>query len=295
VTITDAQGEGTIIDNDIRRLLVLKTSFKTLTRWRVRQWYLYPSRYTTSIGQLHCFPWSMSGEVVDSGDGQIGDYTFPIGTTTVTYLAYDLVSDNEATCSFTITIEDNEPPTVLTQDITVELDAGGNASITPEMIDDGSFDNCGVAGLSLDVYDFTCADVGANTVTLFVEDVNGNINSAEATVTVVDVTPPVVVTQDITVELLANGTVTITPEMVDDGSNDACGIATLALSQTVFTCADVGDNTVTLTVTDNNGNVNTATAVVTVEDNIDPTVITQDITVELNADGEATITACDDR
>jgi hypothetical protein len=60
------------------------------------------------------------------------------------------------------------------------------------------------------------------------------------------------------------------PIAVDNGSNDACGIQSLVLSQTAFVCSEVGANTETLTVTDVNGNVSTCTTVVTVEDNVAP-------------------------
>ncbi|WP_439516378.1 HYR domain-containing protein [Sediminibacterium sp.] len=82
--------------------------------------------------------------------------------------------------------------------------------------------------------------------------------------TVVDNTAPIASCKNITVALSPTGTVTITPQMVDNGSSDACGIQSLALSKTNFTCADIGANNVTLTVTDRAGNVSTCTAVVTV-------------------------------
>ena len=51
-----------------------------------------------------------------------------------------------------------------------------------------------------------------------------------------------------------------------------------------FDCSNIGmTNTVTLAVTDNNGNVSTCTSDVTVEDNVDPTAICQDITIQLDA------------
>ena len=50
-------------------------------------------------------------------------------------------------------------------------------------------------------------------------------------------------------------------------------IAALALAPCAFTCADVGGNAVVLTVTDVNGNVSTAPATVTVEDNVAPVEI----------------------
>jgi hypothetical protein len=106
--------------------------------------------------------------------------------------------------------------------------------------------------------------VGDNTVTLTVTDNNGNISTADATVTVEDNVDPVALAKDITVELDATGNVSISAADVDDGSNDACGIQSLSVSPNSFTCANVGDNTVTLTVTDNNGNISTADATVTV-------------------------------
>ena len=80
--------------------------------------------------------------------------------------------------------------------------------------------------------------------------------------------PPTANCQDITVQLDAAGDATITPGDVDNGSSDACGIASLAVDTTSFTCTEVGANTVTLTVTDDNGNTNTCTSTVTVEDSV---------------------------
>ncbi|MBN1858922.1 hypothetical protein JW848_06930 [Candidatus Bipolaricaulota bacterium] len=167
---------------------------------------------------------------------------------------------------------DTAAPSVITQDVTLQLDATGNASIVAGQIDDGSFDGFGIATRVLDVTDFTCSDVGSNTVTLTVTDVNGNAAADTATVTVEDNVAPVVVTQDITVQLDATGNASITAGEIDNGSSDACGIATRVLDVTDFTCSDVGSNTVTLTVTDVNGNAAADTATVAVEDNVAPVV-----------------------
>jgi hypothetical protein len=45
---------------------------------------------------------------------------------------------NTSTCDATVTIEDNMAPTALCQNITVQLDATGNVTITPAQIDNGS-------------------------------------------------------------------------------------------------------------------------------------------------------------
>ena len=131
-----------------------------------------------------------------------------------------------------MTIEDNEDPTVVTQDITVQLDGTGNVSITTGDIDNGSSDNC-ETNLSLDVTAFDCTDVGANTVTLTVTDGVGNSSSATATVTVEDTEDPTVATQDITVSLDGTGNVSIDPSDVDNGSSDNCS-ANLSLDVSDF-------------------------------------------------------------
>ncbi|MFC3875731.1 M14 family zinc carboxypeptidase [Winogradskyella maritima] len=67
-------------------------------------------------------------------------------------------------------------------DITIQLDSSGNASITPNDIDNG-----GSAGdLSIDISSFTCSDIGTVDVTLTATDPSnsGNTDSCIATVTV---------------------------------------------------------------------------------------------------------------
>ena len=103
---------------------------------------------------------------------------------------------------------DSTPPTAVCQDITVQLDANGTVSITAADIDGGSFDkvsitaadidggstdNCGIASLNATICSFDCGDLGANTVSLFVIDTNGNAAGCTATVTVVDVIDPSIV------------------------------------------------------------------------------------------------------
>jgi hypothetical protein len=102
----------------------------------------------------------------------------------------------------------------------------------------------------------------------------------------------VAVCQDISVQLNPGGSVTITAAQVDNGSTDACGIASMSVTPSTFTCANVGANTVTLTVTDNNGNQSTCTATVTVLDNNAPTALCQNITVQLDANGKCNYNCC---
>ena len=84
--------------------------------------------------------------------------------------------------------------------------------------------------------------------------------------------PPVAVCQDIDVFLDAAGNATIMPSAIDGGSTDIeDGVpVSFSASQTSFSCADIGANTVTLTVTDSGGLTDTCTATVTVIDNLGP-------------------------
>ena len=237
-------------------------------------------------------PFTLDNCGVDTVVQTMGDPSgsqFPVGVNTIEFTATD-VNGNVSTCSFTVTVVDNEAPMAVCQNITIQLDASGNASITAADVDGGSTDNCGVADISIDIDTFDCSNVGDNNVVLTVTDVNGNISTCTAIVTVEDVTAPVVVCQDITVELdPVTGTVTIAGTDIDNGSTDACGIASYDLDIDTFDCSNIGDNTVILTVTDVNGNTATCTATVTVEDNTSPVLVCQDFTLELGADGTATL------
>jgi len=181
------------------------------------------------------------------------------------------VTDNNglsSTCQSTVIVEDKIAPVASCQDITIQLNADGDASIVAGDVDAGSDDACGIASTVLDKTTFGCSDVGANTVKLTVTDPNGNEAFCLSTVTVEDNVAPLAMCQDLAVDLIATGPdeafVSITPIEINNASNDACGLKSTVLDKATFACSDVGTNTVTLAVTDNNDNVATCTATVTV-------------------------------
>ncbi|WP_286761218.1 LamG-like jellyroll fold domain-containing protein [Salegentibacter sp. UBA1130] len=213
-----------------------------------------------------------------------------VGDNTVSLSVTD-INGNTATKDAIVTVKDNIAPNVISQNITVQLDENGTAIITADQIDNGSTDACGIQSTSLDISTFDCTDIGANTVTLSVTDNNNNTATKNATVTVEDKITPQVITQNITVQLDENGAASITADQIDNGSTDACGIESTSLDISTFDCTDIGANLVTLSVTDNNNNTATKNATITIEDNITPQVITQNITVQLDENGTASITA----
>ncbi len=214
-----------------------------------------------------------------------------VGPNTVTLTATD-PSNLTHSCNATVTVEDNVAPVALCKNVTVQLDANGDGSITASQVNNGSSDACGIQSLSVTPYIFTCANVGSNTVTLTVTDVNNNSASCNTTVTVEDKVKPVALCQNLTITLNADGTKTVTPSQINNGSSDACGIAGMSLFPNVFSCNNIGVNNTTLTVTDVNGNSNTCTATVTVNEFVVITNITT--TPESctgNGDGTITIEA----
>jgi hypothetical protein len=217
------------------------------------------------------------------------------GSANTVTLTVEDASGNSATATATVTVEDNVAPTAVGQNIIILLDGAGNATTSASAVNNGSSDNCTDEAslvLSLDQSTFTCADLGANTVTLTVEDASGNQSTTTATVNVEDHMAPTAIAQDITVQLDASGNVTIVADDIDNGSGDNCASGIIAsIDVASFDCADIGTNAVTLTVEDGAGIQATAIATVTVEDNVAPTAMTRDITVNLDNSGNATITA----
>jgi CHRD domain/HYR domain len=216
-----------------------------------------------------------------------------VGANTVILTVTD-VNGNTATCNATVTVQDMVAPVAICQNVTVTLDAMGIGTTSAEAVDNGSNDACGIAvigGLALSKTSFDCTNLGTNSVILTVTDVNGNTATCSATVIVVDATAPVAICQNVTVSLDAMGNGSTTAALVNNGSTDACGIVSMSLSQSTFTCANIGSNSVILTVTDASGNSSTCTANVTVQDLIAPVAICQNVTVTLDAMGNGTTTA----
>jgi len=179
---------------------------------------------------------------------------------------------NSSTAEAIVKIEDKIAPAVNVGNITLQLDALGSASLTAEEVENSSSDNCGIASKVLSQSSFSCDNIGENIDTLIVIDINGNVSKAVFTVIVEDKTAPEVITQNVTLELDQSGNAVLTTAQVNKGSNDACGIESIQLSKSEFSCENLGDNTVTLTITDAAGNTSTGDAVVKVLDLIAPEI-----------------------
>ena len=182
---------------------------------------------------------------------------------------------SQGTSAFITGITSSANITVVTKNATIYLDTTGNASLTPSQIDNGSYSSCcSISSYCLNKTTFNYTSVGNNSVSLKVTDVNKNYDSAVATVAVLDAIAPTVITQNITKSLSA-GTASITGSEINNGSLDNCGIASMSVSPSSFNCSNIGENIVTLTVIDINGNISKATAIVTISGTIPSVSISQ--------------------
>lgn len=176
--------------------------------------------------------------------------------------------------------------------MTVALNSNGFASYFPGIVVDKVSDNCSVSPLPVGVFNVNCDHVGSvRPITIRVLDNSGNQSSCVGRVTIVDDRAPQALCQDATIQLDELGVGSITAAAIDNGSNDACGLANLSLNTSSFDCDDLGENTVELTVTDPSGNSSSCSATVTVEDNIAPQALCQHVTIQLDETGNGSLTA----
>jgi hypothetical protein len=187
-----------------------------------------------------------------------------------------LTGDVEIYIQIIKTVDTQAPTAICAANVNVALDQFGMATLPPEAIDAGSFDDCGDVTFSISPNTFDCSDVGQNfTVVLTVYDESGNSNQCWSNVLIEDKQGPTAVCNaQVNVSLGADGTATITPDVIDAGSYDNCGPLTYELSQSTFDCADILNDSlvVILTVTDASGNTNQCWAEIVVEDKLAPNV-----------------------
>jgi len=193
-----------------------------------------------------------------------------LGETDVTITAKD-DPGNTSTCQAKLTVVDNIQPTVVCKDITVELDANGEASIAANDVFDSGSDNCGqINPESVSPNTFDCSNLGQNNVTLTVNDGNGNTATCSANVTVQDNIAPNIITCPNDRPLATdNNCEAIVPDLVSEViADDNCDTNPIVTQNppagTVLT--EPGDTLVTFTVTDASNNSATCTMTVTIID-----------------------------
>ncbi|WP_217694761.1 HYR domain-containing protein [Algoriphagus marinus] len=190
---------------------------------------------------------------------------YPVGETTITWNVSDVNGNAAEEVIQTITVNDIEKPLItnVPGNIIVNNDEGVCGAIV-SWIEPEAIDNCGIDTFNSNYQSGTIFPVGETIVTYTAKDIHGNGETASFMVTVVDSELPTVITRNRTFNIDEGETLTITPQDVNDGTFDNCGILSLVLDNYTFSSVDVGDNMVILTARDVNGNENDETAIVTI-------------------------------
>ena len=205
---------------------------------------------------------------------QPGD-TFSLGTFAVNYFAQDSVG-NSSSCSFTITVEDNEPPTLVCPNDTVVDNNSGFCAALVTYTSPVATDNCpGVntvrtsGGASGSLF-----FLGTSGVTFLATDAAGNTSNCTFTITVVDNQPPVISCPADRIVNSDSGVCGATVTYPLPSFNDNCPGTNLNLigglgTESLF---PVGVTEEIYSVTDLAGNSDTCTIKITVIDIEDPFV-----------------------
>ena len=212
--------------------------------------------FNSPVGTDNCF--ATTSRTVGLASGS----TFPIGSTTQTYVVTD-ASGATATCSFTITVVDNQAPAITCPgNITVNNAAGMCDAVVTFNAPVGT-DNCSATtALTAGLPSGSTFPVGVTTQSYTATDAAGNATSCSFTVTVVDNELPTVTcpANVATCNPLVTG---IAPTSI----NDNCAGTTVAYALTGATTANgntdasgttfnVGTTSVMYTATDAAGNTN---------------------------------------
>lgn len=227
----------------------------------------------------------------DGVDGSIQGTTdqsiFPIitqGPNTITW-TYTDGAGNTSSQQQTVIIDDTIAPEITApENLIVDLNFGEIVATGVQLGIPITSDNCNEVNTSNNTpLEFP---IGSTEVIWAAIDAGGNESTAIQTVLV---NAPACATQinvqpSVAVDLDQKNLATLKISDLDLGSSSSCGKVTLSLSQTEFTCTDLGENEVLFTVTDENGNVSSATVIVTVRDSIAPIFdkLPKSITISLN-------------
>jgi len=255
---------------------------------------------------------TLSGATTDAspltGLNYVGTRSFNVGVTTITYIASD-VANNSSVCSFTVTVVDNEDPTMV-----CVVPATRNANVNCKYIVVGSeFDGIGndncpgwtvtwsypappvpASDNGLTTLAGQSFGLGANTVMWTVTDASGNTFTCNNVITVIDINAP-------TITCAAGGSrnadagvctyKVIAQEFDPTLVIDNCNVTWVNNMNNAVSLAGydlpVGNNVVIWTATDQSGNSSTCSVNVTVIDTQNPVISCASVPATVNTDANA--------
>ena len=200
-----------------------------------------------------------------------------LGNTVVTLTVKD-AANNQATCQATITVVDVTAPIITTCATNMTLNADTNCQVvipdlTTQVV---ASDVCSGVTITQSPVAGTLVGLGNHLVTLTVSDAATNQATCQATITVVDVTPPVITmcATNMTITAGTNCQAAI-PDLTPQVIASDCDGVTITQSPVAGTLVGLGDTVVTFTVSDAATNQATCQATITVVDGSVPDITAQ--------------------
>jgi len=181
-----------------------------------------------------------------------------IGDSIVVVLTVTDQSGNTNQCWSQIVVEDKLAPSVTCPpDLTLDCSQANNLDpiLTgyPTVVD-----NCDLIGYSYEdqIFSLGGSDLKVLRTWTVVDWYSGSMQQCIQVIKLFDVSPPdMVCLNALTASLDATGNLTLFPHDFDAGTTDDCGNFTLSIDKSQFDCTDVGLSSITLTATDDNGNI----------------------------------------
>lgn len=199
------------------------------------------------------YAWTISNGTITSATN-IQTITYTAGATGSVTLNLTVTNSFGCSASNSASVPINPPPTAVCKNITVALNSSGTVSITAADVDNGSTAPCGLGSMTVSPNSFTCANKGANSVTLTVTDTAGNNSQCTATVTVVDNTPPVIDSCPSNITVPAASGLCSAVVNFNVTATDNCDSVTVACTPPSGSPFPVGTTSVSCTATDTSNN-----------------------------------------
>ena len=199
--------------------------------------------------------------------------TFAKGTTTVNCTVSD-ASGNPASCSFTVTVNDTQAPSITCPSSVTQGTDPNQCSAVVTYPNATATDNCpGVGPPVCSPSSGSTFPKGTTTVNCTVSDASSNSASCSFTVTVNDTTPPTITCPANVVKSTDPNKCTAVVTYPNATASDACsGVGTPVCSPSSGSTFAIGVTTVTCTVSDASGNPASCSFTVTVRDTQAPTM-----------------------
>jgi len=205
--------------------------------------------YTAPVGTDNC-PGATTAQIAGLASGS----AFPVGVTTNSFEVTD-AAGNKASCSFTVTVNDTELPSITCPTTVTDVTDAGECYATMVIGDLGTpttDDNCGVQSTSNNfaaLFPLGQVPFGQHNITWTVTDINGNSSSCTQIINVNSVTTITIVAVSPTSQQYSDQvtfTASITPYFCGSAGTAATSV-TFKVNTQVMGTADLVNGTATLT------------------------------------------------